>query len=233
MPLRNYCKKCAMEVPPGESCAHCGAKLTKTGERLSFERQCIPARDWFSWNQILRVSVPVVALVLLTTILLEGVAEGSQGIRNVFLQGFFWTMTGALGLFLAVTFALLSLQGSEKVRYVLDAKGAHVYTCLHQPGRIRLYARLTTPAAVESLQADRTENASDGWTTVRRVDLPWSAVRRVRLWAETGTLLLYHPVWWQAVCIRCSDQDYEDALAYLQKKLGKKKSVWGRIRKKQ
>ena len=71
------------------------------------------------------MSVPVVALVLLTTILLEGVAEGSQGIRNVFLQGFFWTMTGALGLFLAVTFALLSLQGSEKVRYVLDAKGAH------------------------------------------------------------------------------------------------------------
>ena len=233
MPLRNYCKKCAMEVPTGDTCAHCGAKLTKTGERLSFERQSIPVRDWFAWNQYLRIAVPVIALVLLTTVLLEGFTEGEQGIRNVFLQGFFWTLMGALGLFLAATFALLSMQGSEMVRYVLDARGAHVYTYVRQPDVIRLYARLTTPAAVESLQVERKENSADGYTLVRQIDLPWTAVRRARLWPETGTVLLYHPLWWQAVCIRCTTQDYHDTLAYLQKKLGKKKSVWGQNLKQQ
>ena len=232
MPLQNYCRKCAREVSVGDACPHCGAKLTKTGERLSFQRRSIPVRDWFAWNRMLRVTVPVIGLILSVTVVLEGIAEGADGIRNVFLQGFFGTLLAVFGWLLLATFLLLSLQGEEMIRYVLDTKGIHVYTLMNHPGLLPLYARMTTPAAVETLSAATNDATTDAWRTVRRVELPWSSVRRVRLWPETDTILLYHPTWWQAVYIRCDAQDYEDALAYLQKKIGKKKALWGKTRKK-
>ena len=74
MPLANYCRKCKAEVPVGESCPYCGAKLTKTGERLSFGVSRAPWRDWFSWNRLLRVGLPYVfwALVALFVYLCTG-----------------------------------------------------------------------------------------------------------------------------------------------------------------
>ena len=142
---------------------------------------------------MLRVTVPAIGLILTVTVVLEGIAEGADGIRNVFLQGFFGTLLAVFGLLLLATFLLLSLQGEEMIRYVLDTKGIHVYTLMNHPGLLPLYARMTTPAAVETLSAATNDVTTGAWRTVRRVELPWSAVQRVRLWPETDTILLYHP----------------------------------------
>ena len=71
MPQRNYCKKCKREVPSGSQCSLCGAKLTKAGERLSFGMVHRPVEDWFSWNAVLRLIVPVIALVVARLLLNE------------------------------------------------------------------------------------------------------------------------------------------------------------------
>ena len=63
MSIMNYCRKCKREVPPGEACPFCAGKLSKTNERLSFWMGRIPVRDWFAWNQALRVALPVLGIV--------------------------------------------------------------------------------------------------------------------------------------------------------------------------
>ena len=63
MPLVNYCRKCRAETPLGESCPYCGGKLAQTGEQISFGLVRRPEREWFSWNNVLRIALPVLALV--------------------------------------------------------------------------------------------------------------------------------------------------------------------------
>ena len=184
MPLTNYCKKCRMETSIGDTCPRCGARLTKAGERLAFGSQRLPVTDWFSWNWMLRVVVPVVGLVLLVTLLIEGITEGLAGVQAVFVQGFFWTLMGALGILLLLIFCLLLLQGPEVVRYVLDSKGAHAYTYLTKPNAAQLYARFTTPGAVAELQTDAPEGDVDSLTFVKRTDLLWATRNAPRFWPE-------------------------------------------------
>ena len=144
MLIHNYCKKCKAEVPTGEVCSHCGTKLTKTGERLSWTRTRVPVRDWFSWNAMLRIVVPVIIIILAATIAIEAIANGAAGVQAIFVQGFFWMLMSVLGLLILATLVLLLLQGSEVVRYVLDAKAAHAYTCLQEPKPLQMYTRLLT-----------------------------------------------------------------------------------------
>ncbi len=230
MPHTNFCKKCNAETPAADACPRCGAKLTRAGERLSITVTRAPVRDWFSWNAMLRVVVPVVGLVLLFTLLAESLAEGGLGVQAVFVQGFFWTLLVALGLLLLCTFFLLLMQGEETVRYVLDGKGAHAYVYLNEPGKIRLYARLTTPAAVAALQANAPEPMA-GYAYIRSVDVAWSQVRRVGHWPETHTVLLYRPRFWLALSIRCGKAEYDEAEAYARKKMPKKPKGRKRPRK--
>ena len=45
MPLANYCRKCKAEVPVGESCPYCGAKLTKTVVEALRAQGCLDGMD--------------------------------------------------------------------------------------------------------------------------------------------------------------------------------------------
>ena len=219
----NWCKKCKAEVPQGESCPYCGAKLTKTGERLSLGSERVPVRDWFAWNAILRVIVPVLGLVLLLTVVLEAILEGAAGVQAVFVQGFFGTLLAALGIILLVVLALLLLQGRESVHDVLDAHGVHQYVYLRQPSAVQLYARLLTPTAVAAIDAG--EQAIDGLTLIRATHLTWADVKRVRFWLETNTILFYRPKYWQAMAVRCSPDEYEAAEMLARKKLARNRKA--------
>lgn len=221
MPLVNYCKKCKAEVPNGETCPRCGAGLTKAGARLSFRTERTPVLDWFSWNGVLRVVVPVITLVLMISVLAEAVTEGPAGIANLFVQGFFGLLLLALGFTLALAALFFILQGRETVCYVLDQKGAHAHVYINKPTPIRLYARLTTPEAVEGLQVNGP--VEPGLTYIRGVDIPWVEIRRAQYWPETATCLLYRPYWWQAMCIRCPLNAYSEAETFVRGKLSRKR----------
>jgi len=221
MPLVNYCKKCKTEVPNAGVCPYCGARLTKAGERLTVSRERVPVRDWFAWNAMLRIAVPVLVLVLFVTVLAEALTEGAAGVQAVFLQGFSRTLLYGLAALLLFTLALLLAQGGETVYCVLDREGAHMYTYLRSPRAVRLYARLLTGEAVETLQAEAPQAHRDGLTLVRRAQLPWKNARRAQYWPETHTVLLYNPRWWQAMCIRCGENEYAEVEAYVKSKLSR------------
>lgn len=218
MPLVNYCRKCKAEVSNGSVCPRCGSKLTKAGERLSFHYKRTPVTDWFSWNAMLRVAVPVMALVMLTALLAEACAEGETGVINVLTQGFFMTILLFFGVLLLLMLFLLLLQGHEDVRYALDAKGARVSTYINRPSTIRLYARLMSAQPPTSAREDE-PNTVEGEVCVRHTELLWAQIRRAQYWPETHTILLYRPRWWQAICIRCGAADYGEAEAFVRAKL--------------
>ena len=221
----NYCRKCKAEVPLGETCPYCGSKLSQTGEQVSIGVVRTPLRDWFAWNNVLRIALPVWLLALGTVIASEAAATGAQGVAALSSQGFFGVMLSVLGVMLGLLFLLLALQGTEKVHYVLDKQGVHARTYLHDPGPVQLYARFITPEAVERLAATDDRPPLDGLTLVRRVTLPWSAVRRVRIWREGGAMLFFRPRFWQALAMRCPIGSLEEAEAFARKKLKRFKGV--------
>ena len=218
MPLVNYCRKCKAEVPDGNVCPRCASKLTKAGERLSLHYERTPVTDWFSWNAMLRVAVPVMALVMLTALLAEALTEGETGVINVLTQGFFLTIFAFFGVLLLLMLIMLLLQGRENARYVLDAKGARASTYVNRPNTIRLYARLMTAQPPASAREDE-PGAAEGEVCVRHTELPWAQIRRAQYWPETHTILLYRPIWWQAMCIRCNAPEYAEAEAFVRTKL--------------
>lgn len=217
MPLVNYCRKCKAETPVGESCPRCGAKLMKTGERISFGVVRTPLRDWFEWNRALRIGLPVLLLVLGAALAAEAAAGGAAAVEALFAQGFAETMLGLLAALLLVCLLSLWLQGDEKVRYLLDRDGVRAYTYLQEPSDVQLYARFLSPASARALAGD--EHAIEGLTLVRRVVLPWSQVRRVRVVKENATLLFFRPKYWQALAVRCPPQELEAAEALVRAKL--------------
>lgn len=231
MPQRNYCKKCKREVPPGSQCSLCGAKLTKAGERLSYGMVHRPVEDWFSWNAVLRLLVPVIALVWLATVLIEAAVEGARGVQSVFVQGFFWTMMGVLGVGLLATLAMLLLQGRREILYSLDSKGAHASVCLRSAGAIQLGAHLMTKASADALRLSLAEELDPALSPVRHTDLAWAEVARAQFWPEKHTVLLYHPTWWQAMAIRCPVNEYEATVEYVKHKVYKKKRTPRRRKK--
>lgn len=232
MPITCFCKKCKADVRPGETCPRCGSKLGKASERISFGGDHVPVTDWFSWNVILRVVVSVLGVVLLATLILEGVTEGMAGIQAIFVQGLFWLLMGVLGVFLLFSFLWLLLQGKEEVHCVLDAKGVHTYTLLAKPKPWQLYIRLLTPQTVQAMQADAPIAIDTNMMYVKHTDLTWAQVARVGFWPETGTLLFFHPTWWQALYIRCDEATYPEAEAYVRKRLSRRLKVLGSQKRK-
>ena len=223
MPWVQFCKKCKREVPSSEQCPHCFGKLPKTGERLSFGVVRQPVLDWFSWNQMLRVALPALALVAVITLGLEGIFGGGKGIQTLFLQGFFWTLIGALGFMLLVMMTLLILQGREVVHFVMDKDGAHAYTYISHPTTLQLSVRFLNWDAVEKMQKE--ELRMEGYLLVKRIDLLWKDIRRAALWREECRILLFNPSWWQALTVSCPPQEYTEAETFLRKKLGRNKKV--------
>lgn len=223
MPLANYCKKCKAEVATGESCLYCGAKLAQSGERVSFGVTRLPVRDWFAWNNWLRVALPALALTLAVILVAEGIATGAAGVQALIGQGLMWTMLCALGVTLALILLALALQGRESVHYIMDKDGVRALSYLVSPKNYQLYARFTSPALVAAMQ--REEYALEGYTLVKNVFLPWLEVRRVRLWPENLTILFFRPSCWQALSVRCTVQDYPLAESFVRGKLKRYKRV--------
>ncbi len=223
MAFVNYCRKCKREVPTGETCPHCFGKLSKTNEQLSFWMLRVPVRDWFAWNQVLRVALPVLAAVAVVVLLLEGSLSGGRGIQALFLQGFFWTLIGALGVMLLLMLLVLWLQGRENVHFVLDKEGVHAFTHLERSSATRLYARFLSPEAASRLRAKVVIAYND--TLVKRQDVFWTDIRRVSCWRENRQLLFFRPSWWQVLVVTCPPQIYADAEAYVRKKLSRNKKA--------
>ena len=225
MPLVNYCRKCKAEVPLGESCVYCGGKLAQTGEQISFGVVRAPVKEWFAWNNLLRVALPVLGLVLMTVLAAEAAAAGQKGVIALIEQGFLSTMLGVLALTLAGVWALLVVQGPENVHVVLDKQGVHIRTYLPQGSDLALYARFITPQMADKLAADDERPALEGLMLVRRITLPWSAVKRVRIWREGSAILFFRPSLWQAAAVRCPVGELAEAEAYVRKKLKRQKKT--------
>ncbi|MBP3647894.1 MAG: hypothetical protein J6K55_15930 [Clostridia bacterium] len=225
MPLVNYCRKCKAEVALGESCQYCGGKLTQTGEMISFGVVRAPVREWFAWNSLLRVALPVLALVTVMVLSAEAAAAGQAGVIALIQQGFLQTMLGVLALTLALIWLMLSLQGAENVHVVLDKQGVHIRTYLPEGNPLALAAHFAGSQTVERLAAEDERPPLEGLVLVRRVTIPWTVVRRVRIWREGGAILFFRPSLWMAAAVRCPFSEMPEAEAYVRKKLKRQKKV--------
>lgn len=231
MPLANYCRKCKAEVSTGESCPYCGGKLAQTGERVSFGETRLPVKDWFAWNNLLRVVLPVLGLTTAIALVAEAIANGTAGVVALIRQGFMGTMLAILAAALLLMLLALCLQGRENVHYILDKDGVRELTYVAAPTKAQLYARFVSSQAVQRLQSG--EDTLPELTLVKRVFVGWAEIRRVRIWRENLTLLYYRPSCWLALAMRCPISDLPLAEAYTRKKVKrfKKTSMFPELKK--
>ena len=225
MPLVNYCRKCKAETPLGESCPYCGGKLAQTGEQISFGLMRRPEREWFAWNNLLRVALPVLLLVLVIVVAAEAAASGADGVIRLLKGGFLRTMLVMLGVLLAGMWLVFRLQGVESVHVVLDKQGVQVRTYVQEGNDMALYARFLSEQAIDKLAAEDERTALEGLTLVRRISLPWSEIRRVRIWREGSTILFFRPTFWQAAAVRVPVNELEEAEGFVRKKMKRNKKA--------
>lgn len=223
MPLVQYCKKCKTEVPLGESCTYCGSKLAKTGEILSFGVVRMPVREWFCWNNLLRIALPALGGMMGMALLFEWATGGAAAVERMLLSGFLGTMLILLGIVLLVCYVLLRLQGGERIHYVLDRQGIHAWTYLKNPSPVQLYTRLITPELLEKMSQD--DHALPDFTLVRSQSIAWKEIQRIRLWRENAVLLVYRPNWWQAMFVNCPIEEMEAVEKMVRSKLKPRKEV--------
>ncbi len=231
MPLMSYCKKCKVEVPPQSLCPHCGGKLAKSAQRLSWMWERKPVADWFAWNGVLRIAIPVFLLVFIATVLAEAVADGAAGVILIFTQGFFWQMMQLLGVLLLATLLVLWLQKKETLYYIVDSKGVSRYTYLYQPNWLQIYAHFMSEQQIEELQKKLPQPTPEHAVCVQYCVLNWQDVERAKYWPETHTLLLYKPFWWQAICVHCKETEYAEVETMIRTKLSRKKRKTAKMKR--
>ncbi len=225
MPLVNYCKKCKAETPLGESCPYCGGKLTQTGEQISFGLMRRPVREWFAWNNLLRIVLPVWALVFVIVVAAEGAVTGAEGVVALLTGGFLRTMLSLLAAALLVIWLALKMQGMESVHVVLDKQGVQVRTYVQEGNAMALYARFLNEQAAEKLAQEDERPQLQGLVLVRRVTLPWNTISRVRIWREGCTILFFRPSIWQAAAVQTPVNELEEAEAFVRKKMKRNKKA--------
>ena len=219
MPLTSYCKKCARDVPVGERCPHCGSKLPANTVRLAWCVDHAPLRDWMSWNAVMRIALPVLMLALVLAVLLEGVTGGAAGIEAILREGLPLSLLGVAVFGVAVLLLLFILQGDDILDCVVDNKGFHVQQYLPEPTPLKLLARLKSPALMRQVTME------NPMLLLSQREIAWKDIARVQLWPEKTLLLLYAPTWWLRLAVPCTPFTWEDALAMVSDKLGRKKAV--------
>ena len=219
MAFVNYCKKCKAETPAVEVCPYCQKKLPKTNEHLSFGYVFSPARNFFMYNQWLRVVLIVLSATIAIVLLSEGITGGIAGIQKLITQGFIKEMFIIFVFCVAVVFLLLSLRGKEHVHCVLDKDGMHVRVYLKNPTKWQYTLRFCNEKNLELLAKD--ERNIPNFTLVSSAHVLWKECKRIRLWSKGLTLIAYKPKYWQALVICLPIQQYNEIVEYVYLK-GKK-----------
>ncbi len=221
MGITSYCKKCGQDVPRGEVCANCGARLTKNSARVVWCLEHSPVRDWMCWNGVLRIMAPSAAGALLLALLLEGVAGGLASVERLLSQGLLVTWGTLCLAALALLWLILLLQGHDLLDCVVDSKGVHVTTYLLNPTPLRLLMRMQSPA-----MCSQAVPAPQGSILLLRTrEVTWQEISRVQLWPEKATILLYAPSWWMRLALPCSAFQYEAVLEFMRDKVGRRKDL--------
>ena len=218
MALTAYCKKCGREVEPGEVCPRCGTRLGKNAAHAAWCVERRPVADWMYWNSVTRLLLPAALLILLLVLLAECLAGGTGAAEQMITSGFLPVLLILLGGALALVFAALLLQGKELSDFVVDNRGIHETRYLPNPTRLKLIARLKSPARMDEAGPERIVKLSER-------DLPWKNVARVQLWPEKCMILFYAPGWWLRIPVICTPFSWEDTTDMIREKLGKKKKV--------
>lgn len=221
MAITAYCKKCRQDVPMGETCPLCGGKLAKSAARVAWCVEHTPVEDWLCWNAAARIMLPAYAVVLATILLLEGLSGGVAAVQRL-LQGGLMLSMGLLVLLSAfVLLLVLHLQGDDLLDCVVDSRGVHVQQYLMEPTPLKLLLRLRSPG----LMAQADASGPTPLVLIGQKELAWKDIARVQLWPEKSLILLYAPTWWMRLALYCTPFTWEDALAYMRDKVGRKKNL--------
>lgn len=220
--LTAYCKKCSKDVPLGESCPFCGNSLGKNAGRAAWCLEHTPVRDWISWNSIARLLLPAEGAILLIVLLSEWLSGGSGALYRLFSSGLPLTLLGILALTAVLLFLIFLLQGRDLTDYIADQRGIHMQRYLPDPTPLKLLVRGKAPSLMK--EAGTTGNGTRVLLLEKR-ELAWKDVARVQLWPEKCMMLFYAPAWWLRLAIVCTPFSWEDCMALIREKLGKKKTV--------
>ena len=221
MPMTCYCKKCGRDVPVGDTCASCGAKLARSSARVAWCVEHVPVRDWMCWNAVMRILLPVAALALVLMMLLEGLTGGAEGIEMLLRSGLPQALALLLVTVTAAVLLVFILQGEDWLDCVVDSRGVHVSCYLPNPTPLKLALRLRSPRLMQ--QADPADEVPT--VLLSQQELAWKDVARVQLWPEKTLILFYAPTWWMRLALPCTPFTYEDSMVFIRDKLGRKKTV--------
>ncbi len=221
MAITAYCKKCARDVPPGETCPRCGGKLPKSSLRVAWCVDHAPVRDWMSWNAAMRLLLPLTGVILLIVLLLEALAGGAAAVEALLRGGLVFTLLMLLTVIALCLLLVFILQGEDVQDCAVDGAGVHIQTYLQNPTPMKLLLRLRSP----SLMAQLDPEDPAPLLLINRQEIAWKNVARVQLWPEKRLVLLYAPAWWMRVAVPCTALTWEDALSFITEKLGRKKNV--------
>ncbi|MBR6028988.1 MAG: hypothetical protein IKP40_07850 [Clostridia bacterium] len=175
------------------------------------------AQDWFCWNSLARLALPVAAGALLLIAGLELAGGGWRGLENLFTKGLGITLLWMLLTLVIGAWLLFTLQGTDVLECVLDGKGAHLRIFLPAPTPLKLLLRGLRPDKQTAYPGEPVQTAS--------LDIAWKDIRRVQLWPEKGAVLLYAPHFWLRVWLPCTADTWQPVLQEMQSRLGKKKQV--------
>lgn len=217
MPIVSYCKKCQTEVPVSDICMNCGKKLPQNSERMSWYYVNDPVKDWISWNNVMRILLPVLLIILVIALFVEWITRGGSSVVVLLKQGLIPTLLwigAGCSLLIGLT---LFLQGQESIQLVIDHQGVHAYTYLVRPSKLKWYLRLQ--------RAPVKEGKMDITACVEEKHVLWKQIRGIALWPDKWKVMVYHPKGWLALTLHCTPMNYDQALDYLFEKLQKKGGI--------
>ena len=219
MAITAYCKKCQEDVPLGERCPHCGAKLAKSSARVAWCVSHTPVEDWMSWNSVARILLPVWLVVLLMILLPEMLHSGASALDQVLKNGTLLSMVLLLLFSALVTLLVLHFQGDDLIDCVVDSRGVHVSRYLPNPTPVKLLLRLRSPHLIQEMEE------GDDAILITSHEILWKDMARVQLWPEKRLVLIYAPHWWMNLALYCTPFTWEDTLQYMRDKVGRKKNL--------
>ncbi len=218
MPVMAWCKKCKQEVMPDSVCPLCGQKLPANSLRLSWAYEFAPVRDFLSWNSILRVALPVLALLMLLIIGVEWGRKGLLGVQALLAQGVWGLLLLLAAAMMLAALLMLLTRGREDVRYILDSKGVHVQVWQAKPSLFKRVFRMVPDQGQTGLPGQTM------WMLEER-HIPWPMLRRVAFWPDKDKILLYNPRFWLCLTLHALPETYDDAIRFIYEQVKKRPGV--------